>query len=174
MVHMKGSLDNPPIIICASRWKSAFYLLICSGFVAIDAAALIAVRPQPWWAWLGLVFFGFGIPLFLWRFVRPDTLELSPEGILWRSLWRVSSWSWGEVTGFRPIVVSLASRHVGFDFTDRKVATQLRAINAGLAGMEGSLGAGWELGPERLAELLNSARAKWVLRAIRDCDGFPV
>ena len=161
---MRGSLDQPPIVIRASRWKSALYLLICALFAGIGAFALVleGARWSLWWAYVSIVCFGAGAILFAWRFVRPDSLVLSPQGIEWRSLWRTNRWSWREVIGFRVVPLGPATRQVGFDFTpDYPRSQRLRRINAGLVGIEGSFGGGWELGATKLCELLAAARAKW-------------
>jgi len=162
---MKGSLETPPIVIRAARWKSLLYLLICFFFAGIGAIALATGNMSLafWWAYVSVVFFGLGVVLFGWRILRPDTLALSPEGIFWRSLWRTIRWSWREVSNFRIVPLGPSTQQVGFDFTAaHEGQARLRAINAAVAGVEASLGGGWELAPAKLCDLLNAARAKWL------------
>ena len=72
-------------------------------------------------------------------------------------------WPWTAIANFRPIVITTATRHVGFDFIgDAARATRLRDVNRAFAGAEASFGGGWELGATALADLLNEARSKWV------------
>ena len=86
-------------------------------------------------------------------------LTLSPEGLVWRSRLRSTRWSWRDTSRFRPIRVHIAGRRVGFDLADPpdgpKTYTQ---YYVSYAGADHSLGGGWEIGPERLADLLNAAR----------------
>ncbi len=162
---MQGSLDAPPVVIRAAGWKSLLYLLICLFFAGIGAVAIATEPSSPayWWAYVSVLFFGLGVMVFAWRLVKPDTLSLSPEGILWRSLWRTVRWSWREVGNFRVVPLGPSTLQVGFDFTDAQAGQRrLRAVNAAVAGYEASFGAGWELRPETMCALLNAARARWI------------
>jgi hypothetical protein len=165
---MQGSLDDPPIMIRSSRWKAALFLLIATGFVAISIWMLSDPKANRWMAWLGIIFFGFGIPVFGLRVIRPDVLMLAPDGITWRSVFRTARWRWTELQNFHPYSpTGGASKHVGFELTN---STQGRdgglrgAARALTGGVEGSLGDGWELSASELADLLNRARARWAGR----------
>ncbi len=159
---MQGSFDNPPIVIRSSKWKTALLLAVCVGFVAIGIFMLGGAIPGVIWsAYLGVALFGCGIPLFGWQLLRPDSLELSPAGIVWRSVFKTMSWKWQDVGNFRAYRVFF-SRQVGFDFSaSYSGQTRLRATNKSLAGVEGALTGNWEIGPVELAKLLNEARARW-------------
>jgi hypothetical protein len=162
---MQGSLDLPPIVIRSSRITAALMLLICTGFVAIGIWIVRDPAEDHVAAYLASAFFALGIPLFMWRLVRPDVLTLTPEGINWRSIFRTSSFRWDEVQDFRPYAPSgkATSKHVGFDFSASYHAQHgaLSRTARQLTGVDGSLGGGWELGATDLADLLNNARARW-------------
>jgi hypothetical protein len=51
---------------------------------------------------------------------------------------------------------------VGFDYTDPSPKGIVRKLNAAVAGVQGALQPGWEIGPQALADLLNQARAHWL------------
>jgi hypothetical protein len=162
---VQGSFDNPPIVIRSSKWKTALLLAVCIGFVAIGIFMLAggkSANGPVWSAYLGIAFFGCGIPLFSMQLLRPDSLKLDPTGIIWRSVLRTTSWKWQDVRNFRPYRVFF-SRQVGFDFSESYPGQKkLRATNRSLAGVEGALTGAWEIGPVELAKLLNAARERWV------------
>jgi len=162
---MQGSFDAPPIIIRSSRGKSALMLLISITFVASGMLILRDPKQSATMAWLVMIFFGAGIPIFGWRLVRPDVLTLTHDGITWRSIFRTSQWAWDDVGNFRAYAPTrkTISKHLGFDFTDRYNAKRggSRGIVKAITSVEGSLGTGWELSAADLAELLNKARVRW-------------
>jgi hypothetical protein len=163
---MQGSLDLPPIVIRSSRITAALMLLICAGFVAVGIWIVRDPGEDHVAAYLASAFSALGIPLFMWRLVRPDVLTLTPEGINWRSIFRTSSFRWDEVRDFRSYAPSgkTTTKHVGFDFTPSYRTRQGAFAHTArqLTGVDGSLGGGWELGVTDLADLLNNARARWL------------
>ena len=164
---MQGSLNAPPIVIGSSRTYAALMLVIAAVFVAIGAFMLRDPKESATISWLIMIFFGAGIPLFAWQLIRPSVLTLVPDGVSWRSPFRTVHYRWDDLQNFRPYkpAAKSISKHLGFDFTDSYHAK--RGGPYGLAmvmtGVEGSLGGGWELGAAELAELLNQARAQWVV-----------
>ena len=162
---MQGSLDQPPIVIRSSQQTSGLMLLASIVFVA--GGVLVARDPtqNPVMGYLGIAFFGAGIPLFAYRLIRPDVLTVAPDGIIWRTLFRTARWGWDDVQNFRSYAPAsrTISKHLGFDFTDnyRLYSKGLRRTAKALTGVEGSLGTGWELSAADLADLLNTARTRW-------------
>jgi hypothetical protein len=165
-MRMQGSLDAPPIVIRSSRGNSALMLAISAVFVAIGAFMLRDPEQSAAISWLIIIVFAAGIPFFGWRLIRPDILTLSPDGVIWRGALRTVHWKWGDAQNFRPYSPAgkTISKHVGFDFTDNARASRLRHATKAMTGVEGSLGGGWELSAAELAELLNTARARWVAK----------
>ena len=162
---MQGSLDDPPIVVRAARWKSSLYLLIGVVFVSIGVLMLVTehttgMRLE---ALFVTVFFGLCVAVFTWQLVWPGELVLSPEGLRVRQLWRGARYAWSDVRDFRPYSPGGGASHVGFDFApDYPKARRMRALASGLGGVEGGLGTGWEMSPGALCDLLNAARAKWL------------
>jgi hypothetical protein len=166
---MQGSLDSPPIIVRSSKWTALWMLVVSILFVGIFVLMLrdpnTTKQSQLLIAYTGTGFFGLGILVFLTRLLRPDTLEIAPHGLILCSLVRSMSFRWEDVRDFRSYrpTARVRSPHVGFDFADNykpgKRASRLALRQ--FAGVEGSLGGGWELDATELAHLLNSARARW-------------
>lgn len=158
---MQGSLDQPPIVIESSRSKTILLIVICTVFVAIG-----------WWmthsgqtkdvvfAWLGIGFFGLGIPAGLIQLVRPATLEIGPTGVTLRTVFRAHSYRWSDVKDFRVFQIKSA-KLIGFDFTDSYPGQRaLSGMNRSIAGVEASL-PGLSIGADQLCELLTAAQARW-------------
>jgi len=168
---MQGSLDAPPIVIGSSRIHSALMLVIAAGFVAIGAFMLCDPKESATISWLIIIFFGASIPLFAWQLICPSLLTLAPDGVTWRSPFRSAQWQWDDLQNFhayKPTGKTI-SKHLGFDFTDGYHARRGGPHSAAKAmtGVEGSLGGGWELSADELAELLNTARARWMNTQVR-------
>jgi hypothetical protein len=163
---MQGNLDAPPIVIRSSRTYSALMLLIAAGFVAIGAFMLRDPKESAAISYLIMIFFGAGIPLFAWQLIRPSMLTLGPDGMIWRSPFRTIHYQWDDLQNFRPYkpTSKTISKHLGFDFTDSYHARRggPYGLAKAMAGVEGSFGSGWGLSAAELAELLNTARARWL------------
>jgi hypothetical protein len=162
---MQGSLDAPPIVIRSSRTYSALMLLIAAGFVAIGAFMLRDPKESAAISYLIMIFFGAGIPLFAWQLIRPGVVTLGPDGVTWRSPFRTVHYRWDDLQNFRPYkpTSKTISKHLGFDFTDSYHASHggPKSVTKAMTGVEGSLGSGWGLSADELAELLNQAQAHW-------------
>jgi hypothetical protein len=164
-MKMQGSLDAPPIVIRSSRGNSALMLLIAIVFVVTGAFMLRDPTQSATISTLIMIFFGAGIPFFAWRFIRPDILTLTQDGIFWRSVVRSAQWTWDDVENFRAYAPTgkTISKHLGIDFTASYHAKRggSRGIVKAITSVEGSLGTGWELSAADLADLLTEARARW-------------
>lgn len=140
-------------------------LIISMAFVAAGVVILQGPTQKPMLGYLGIAFFGLGIPIFAWRLIRPDTLIMAPNGITWRNGFRTSHWQWSDLQSFRAYLPAprTTSKHLGFDFTDSYYAQnrQLRNKVKAMTGVEGSFGGDWELSATDLADLLNKARIRW-------------
>ena len=149
---MRGSLDQPPIVLRTDRRRALLRLLV----LAVFASILSPVARTDWmsngWAWTVIGIFGLLALASLWELVWPGRLVITPEGIELRDLWRRGRWTWAEARWFRP-AANRFYRFVGFDDA-REPSRRGGAIN--------DLNQDWELAPADLAELLNRARARWV------------
>jgi uncharacterized membrane protein YhaH (DUF805 family) len=98
--------------------------------------------------------------------ISPSRLEIGPSGLVQTVLWRNTKFEWADVYNFRPAIIGLTNKAVGFDYlTERPKRAALRGLNTALAGVQGSLQPGWEVAPEALAGLLNDARERWLTAA---------
>jgi hypothetical protein len=90
-------------------------LLISAAFVTTGVLILKDPKESPTIAWLVMIFFGLGIPIFGWRFIRPDVLTLTPDGISWRTMFRSARWTWDDVQNFRAYkpTSKTISKHLG-------------------------------------------------------------
>ena len=168
---MEGDLEQPPVVIRSSQRTSLLMLIASVGFVTVGVFMLRDATQNPIVGYLIIIFFAAGIPLFAWRLVRPDVLTVLSDGIIWRSAFRTTQIRWDDVQGFRaysPTGKTL-SKHVGFDFTDsyHVQSKGLRQTIKAFAGVDGSLGGGWELSAADLADLLNAARVRWATASPR-------
>jgi hypothetical protein len=165
---MLGSLQNPPIIVGSSRRK--WFLILCGAVIFVWAALHNFNNPNAGlkatiFGYLSIFLFGAGIPIAVYKLIRPSTLEISPEGIKFKNLFQTRHYRWRDVANFRaykPTRKSL-SNHVGLDYaSDYNPATHAaRSAAKRLTGVEGSLGGDWEIGASELANLLNAARTQW-------------
>jgi hypothetical protein len=160
---MQGSLEQPPILIRASRWKAALVIVVSAGFMAIGVMMLVDWRPEPaWHSQVVLAVFGFGLIIGLGSVLWPSSLEISPAGLALRVLFRRRRWRWNEIGNFRVIRIERTGM-VGFDVADGQGgASRLKRLNSYLVGVDGALPAGWPVPAESLATLLNEARARWL------------
>jgi hypothetical protein len=90
-------------------------LLISAAFVTTGVLILKDPKESPTIAWLVMIFFGLGIPIFGWRFIRPDVLTLTPDGISWRTMFRSARWTCDDVQNFRAYkpTSKTISKHLG-------------------------------------------------------------
>ena len=160
---MQGDLNLPPIVIRKSRAKSLLMIVVSAAF----AVALFLTwrenqnRTSDWVILLGLVMFALGVPLFAWETIRPEQLSLSPAGLEWRSIRKTLTYPWDQLSEFSVYSIR-GSKVIGFSVTDAGAPPNLLArINTAFTGMSAALPGLWEIEPEKVAEILNSARSKW-------------
>jgi hypothetical protein len=82
------------LIIKNSRWKLVLLLIACIGFVA---AGIWMVIEGEWFGWFSILFFGSGIPIFIWQIAdsRPR-LIMDARGVLDRTL-GVGYIAWSDI-----------------------------------------------------------------------------
>jgi len=170
---VKGTLENPPIIIEGRRIRaivvfsfSLFLLLVTALEVTVKALSTIAIEGALLWTAAVLVTG--------WQVARPSRLEVTSDGITLKVLWRTRRYAWDQIHDFRPCTVGLYTQTVGFDFVSPPAkGRRMRQINAGLAGVHGTLSVGWTLKPHDLADLLNDARERWLRVDVHRDDVVP-
>lgn len=84
------------LIIKNSRWKYVLLLIGCIGFVAAGIWMVIDGEP---FGWLGILFFGSGIPLSIWQIAdsRPR-LVIDERGVTDRTL-GIGRIAWSDIEG---------------------------------------------------------------------------
>jgi hypothetical protein len=158
---MKGSLDQPPVIIYVSTWKMILGLLGSVMFVAIAVVLNKIGRGGVLMDLCGLFFAAVGLRYLLVLIFR-SRFEISPTGILWFKGYRTFKYRWSDIFNFRAIRVSSFTHAVAFDIKpESSAAPKFRALNRAISGADNTLGIGWTISPEALADLLNAARARW-------------
>ena len=156
---MRGSLESPPIVVRASRLRTLLSLALL-----VAAVGYLIVRLGETWsddehAEVFMLLGGAVITLFLLDVLRPSRLVLDWRGLSQSRLWRTRRWSWDEVTEFR-VLSKAGGRCVGFDYSVGRGDMRFEGQDSPL-GADATLNGGWEMGPQRLARLLNEAKVRW-------------
>jgi len=94
-------------------------------------------------AYFRIYLFGLGIIYFGWQLIDPNMMIFGRDGFTWKTSFGRRHWSWNEVSNFRPMPWG----QLGWDVDDKS---------------QGTFGFGWEMSARKLAELLNTARSRWL------------
>ena len=156
MPALEGSLDDPPIVLRQDRLKLS---LLCLGLTVVGGLILlIPVRVYSAWHLIFLGLLGLGVVTFGAMAVRPATLILDPHGLSWRHAFRTVEYSWSAFARFYVLSRPRRFTVVVGEFTHEgppKPAWR-RYLTGSL-----ELGSFWELPAQRVADVLNEARARW-------------
>jgi hypothetical protein len=157
---VKGSLDQPPIVIRGDRGKAILLLMI--GVLLVAAGVwMISTDSDAGWGYVCAVFFGLGVFVAAWRIVSPGRLEISADGFRWTVTGRTRAIRWADVTRFEVVQIR-STRFVGWNYAPGYKARQLlRNVASALSGVEGSMPNGWEIAVPQLVKLLNEANQRW-------------
>jgi uncharacterized membrane protein YhaH (DUF805 family) len=165
---MQGSLAQPPIVLRGSRGRGVRLTMGSAVFLALAAFNFGVGGFSPALVPAAALFLLCGV-LGAWMTIAPARLEISPAGIKQTVLWRTTRHGWDEVYNFRTAAIGLTRKAVGFDYLKpRPKGAPLKALNAALFGLQGFLHIGWEIAPDKLADLLNQAREHWIAGAGAD------
>ncbi|MEZ2331419.1 STM3941 family protein [Mesorhizobium sp. RCC_202] len=149
------------MVIRGSRGKA---LLLLFGCVVFILAGILTLRNHPGdghvITWIGIIFFGLGVPISASLVIRPQTLALDRDGFILDGglLARPKKVAWREIKGFHVWRPRKRSKSVGYNFEPgARKETALMRVNRGL-GAEDCLPGGWQYSPDKMVEILNSYR----------------
>ena len=137
--------------------KMFLLLLVCVAFVA---CCVLLIRRGEMIGWMGALFFGLGIPVFLIQLYPGSSfLTVSDEGIEYCSLFRRHRIRWSDISEFGTYSIRRhglpVSTLVGFNFSvEYQRSPETRAVSRALTGFEGGLPDTYGFKPDELAELL--------------------
>jgi len=162
----RGSLDDPPLVVTTSPARTVWFIIVAVFFVAMSVyeIQLGHAGKDLWKFYATAVFFGLGIPVFIWRLLPPARLELSPGGLVWFNGRKAISYAWsdfGAFQAYRP-TSRMRSYFVGFDWSPQSSKRRsLSDLTRNVTGVEGSFGGSWSLDTKTLVDILNQAKARW-------------
>ena len=148
--------------ITSSRGKTFLYLLAALAFVAIAILHLRTSREDLFVTWLGLIFFGLGVPAFGWLLIRPQRLVLDAQGFtvsggMIRTPWTIR---WQDVSEFLVIRLPRGGKMVGFNYVPGARKTTALGRIARMSGADGGLPKSWPGSVEDMVDLLNDYRIR--------------
>ena len=152
---MLGSLNQPPIIVRSSRTKVfwAFLASVCIAAIGIFDF-LLAQTPPPASGLFVTTLCVFGSAYCAWKLARPDILELSPQGLIYKMRLSNRKYGWSEINIFR------VKEHFGKGRSWYTVAFDCNSDDPDKI-YQVDLGNQWEIANADLCDLLDQARAKW-------------
>lgn len=139
--------------------KKALLLLLMA--VCLVALSWWMTTEKPILGWVGVVFFGLGIPVSL-LMLRPNTtyLRLTQEGFDIVAMSRASTYKWADVEGFH-IGQIRGAKMVGIVFSHAyEKQRSARAVASALGGMEGAIADNYTAPVEVVCATLNEWKAR--------------
>ena len=156
---MRGTLENPPIILEQDRFKLGLSLTATAGVTLLFAIKLSTGTGRSVFLDSFLILLFGVLSLFLiYSLFRPGCLILEPGGLTWRTGIRTFRYSWNDFTNFVIYSPRLFSRQPGCVYAD---GSQGNKIIRGLTGGIDSFGPCWKEPASEIVDLLNKARARW-------------
>jgi uncharacterized membrane protein YhaH (DUF805 family) len=163
-VVVQGSLEQPPVILRASRPRLAALAFI--GLMCLAAGIFLLGHRSAF----GLIFSGLGLYVLaagVASVIAPPVMTIAPSGVSVKTGWNTRAYTWKQVANFRVVKVNKTA-FIGFDRPEtsgaagvmRDLAAALRATR--VSGTYDSLFVGrWSAPTDVVAALLNDAQAKW-------------
>ena len=156
---MRGTVENPPIIIEQDRIKLGLSLVIAAGGTLLSAGRLWAGAGKSEHLEYFLVFLFGALSLYLiYALFRPGRLILAPAGLTWHTGIRTFRYSWDDFASFVIYKPRIFSRQPGYVSAD---GSQANKILQGFMGGTDSFGPCWKESTREIVDLLNEARARW-------------
>jgi hypothetical protein len=150
---MRGSLNDPPIVIGISRIRVFIVPVIAAaiGFllpVGLRGSLKLSI-------FTALFFFALGLCYCVWQLVRPGCLTLAPEGLTWGSGAKARSWRWQDFDYFqvRPFF--------GMNVPACRFSSLYNGPLRNMAGGQGMFLGAWEIPGKDVVALLEDARVRW-------------
>lgn len=153
---MKGTLDEPPIIVSQNREKTGVLILLEVAFLAW-VVTLTTKHDLLGYCLVALLVVSASV--LTCTLFKSLTLTIAPKGIRVKTLFRCHCYAWWQVHSFH-VVNLVTRREVWFEFRTDGIASPR------------SCGMLWELGPAELCKLLNEARSRWA-ESGRTCSSRP-
>jgi hypothetical protein len=160
---MRGSLDEPPVLIQQDREKLC---LMLAGSLALGLAIGLltwsSVGKTLFWGYMASgLFVVLSIGLIA-RIVRPGYLLLTPHELTCRTIFRIDCYSWNDFASFAVWAPRSFIREPAYFLSDTSPKWQRsRKLLAGATGGIVSFGGGWEEDATEIVDLLEKARARW-------------
>lgn len=161
---MQGDLDHPPIVVRRSCVGLGLRLLFFGAFAVLG----LLVMFKPGARISGVAGFGFLVCAILafycgWAFFNPDKLILSPDGLRWVGPKIDRSWQWQEISEVTLYSLTAYAKSIRFEVGQQhKSPEPSRRTRRALSPSSRTIsGTPWEIRSDRLADLLNQARARW-------------
>ncbi|HWS55447.1 MAG TPA: STM3941 family protein [Pyrinomonadaceae bacterium] len=125
------------LTIKSSRWKHVLLLIASVGFVVAGVAMLAKGN---WFGWVAIIFFGSGIPIFIWQIMdaRPR-LVIDERGVADRTL-GVGRIDWGDIVAARVMSIS-GNDFISLELRDpEKYLSRLSNVKRAMASANRKLG----------------------------------
>ncbi len=149
--------DAKELILYPSKWKNVLLIFVSLAFVA---GGVMMVNEGKWYGYIAIVFFGCGVPIFLWQLMpQASFLKLKKDGFEYASLFRKHSVQWKDIEGFGIMKQSQSgitvNKMVGWDYVpeyDEKKKS--RAMSKAITGIEAGLPDTYGLKAEELMDIM--------------------
>src|SRR5262245_57734734 len=101
---MIGSLDFPPLVLRTSRWKTILGFAGSLPFAIISVVAIVDARSdgigviEVWFLYFTAGLFGLLVPTQFALLFWPQTMTISPDGLVIRGWFQKVSFAWHELS----------------------------------------------------------------------------
>jgi hypothetical protein len=155
---MRGSLENPPIILRESwlSWGGSLFL----GVVCLSASLYLPLAgegPNPGHGWYGVIASGVFL---VWRYFHPARVEIWPDRFMWVGLLPIRhEYAFRDIDEFGLNYASKGDVCVAFKLKkDSPRRKRLDAVSELLTGFDETISGSWEISSQQFCDLLNRTR----------------
>ncbi len=154
-----------PITYTSSPLKMLGLLAGSLTFVCIGLFLVISEGTKE--GWLAIGFFGLGIPIAIFRMIKPSKLELTLQGFVEHTRRHAKFYNWVDVTEFRVRKIStsgpLGPKFVSFDIYEEE-GKALSSIAKTLSGNNAMISDTYGMSAKDLADIMNTYRDNALLK----------